>query len=386
MKRILLIVLACATVAALTLRPAEAEPTLGIGSKAPALDIEHYVHGTDGKLGPVTKFEKDKVYVVEFWATWCGPCLMSMPHLADIQNKYRDQGVQIIGISDESLDEVKALMGRQHPQAGKSFADITSAYTLTTDPDLSSYEDYMTASGNTGVPTAFLVGKTGLIEWIGHAMTIDEPLEAVLNDKWDREAFKEQLKLEKQFEEDVQQFAQLAGRGRLEEASAMLEEKLAAATNEEIKMRWTMVRHRFRMMTGKADETDFAFYREDLQARADEPLALVEFARSIFGLAQDGANVGPLATEAGQAITKIVTSAEKDLQPLLYNSLTQMKLVDDDLEGAIDAAEKAVEVAEGRQKKRLMTIVDELKSGLKKQEAAEEISGENAEEKDASEE
>ncbi|MFM7520921.1 MAG: hypothetical protein ACKO9B_10680, partial [Planctomycetota bacterium] len=46
----------------------------GVGSKAPALDIEHWVQkagrDADGKFSPVTEFEKGKVYVVEFWATW----------------------------------------------------------------------------------------------------------------------------------------------------------------------------------------------------------------------------------------------------------------------------------------------------------------------------
>ena len=43
---------------------------LTIGSKAPALDVEHWVQNGEGKFKPVTKFENGKVYIVEFWATW----------------------------------------------------------------------------------------------------------------------------------------------------------------------------------------------------------------------------------------------------------------------------------------------------------------------------
>ena len=135
MKRIALILVCCAAVAAISLRPAEAEPSLTIGSKAPSLDIEHWVQDGNGAFKHVSDFEKGKVYVVEFWATWCGPCIMSMPHLAELQTKFRDKDVQIISVSDESLDEVEALLKQQNQQVGKSFAEITSAYTLTTDPD-----------------------------------------------------------------------------------------------------------------------------------------------------------------------------------------------------------------------------------------------------------
>ena len=144
---------------------------LTIGSEAPALDVEHWVQNGNGKFEPVTKFAPGKVYVVEFWATWCGPCVQSMPHLAALQTEYADKGVQIVSISDEDLDTVQEFLDREIRGAAEppgeedgedtekqTYRNLTSAYCLTTDPDQSSYQDYMQAAAQAGIPTASIVG------------------------------------------------------------------------------------------------------------------------------------------------------------------------------------------------------------------------------------
>lgn len=137
----------------------------GVGSKAPELDIEHWLSDGKGKFKKVTSFADGNIYVVEFWATWCGPCIASMPHLAEMQEKLAEKKVQIISVSDEDLETVEGFLKRELPSDDeKTYADLTSAYCLTADPDKSVYKDYMLAAKQNGIPTAFIVGKKGIIE------------------------------------------------------------------------------------------------------------------------------------------------------------------------------------------------------------------------------
>src|SRR5438552_4228217 len=67
-------------------------PTLKVGDKAPKIQNGKWVQGE-----PVKEFQKGKAYLVEFWATWCGPCRVSIPHLNEIHNQYKDKGLIVIG-------------------------------------------------------------------------------------------------------------------------------------------------------------------------------------------------------------------------------------------------------------------------------------------------
>ncbi len=69
-------------------------PTLKAGMPAPEFRVESFLKGK-----PFTAFEKGRIYIVEFWATWCGPCVLSMPHLSELQREYADKGVTICGVN-----------------------------------------------------------------------------------------------------------------------------------------------------------------------------------------------------------------------------------------------------------------------------------------------
>lgn len=162
------------------------------GDKAPSLDIAHWLMG-----GPVESFTPGHIYVVEFWATWCVPCIQSMPHISKIQQLYPDQ-VTIIGVTHEEPSDVTTFLEGNNlfkpDDEDSAMADVIR-YKLASDPDKSTSDQYMLAAGIKGLPATFIVGKTGLIEWIGTPMEMDGPLSLILKDQWDRSDFNKEALL-----------------------------------------------------------------------------------------------------------------------------------------------------------------------------------------------
>lgn len=200
-----------------------AEEHFGVGSKAPRIDIAHWL--TDRE--PVAGFRRGHVYVIELWATWCGPCVASIPHLRDLQARHGED-VTIVSVSDEPVDTIESFLERERD--GTTYREMANGYWLATDPDGSVKQDYMRAAGLGGIPTAFIVGKTGEVEWIGHPMSMDEPLAQVVANRWDRAAFARQMREDQEFRRKMRLAFDLAQQQRVAEALEMLDSMLAAAT------------------------------------------------------------------------------------------------------------------------------------------------------------
>jgi thiol-disulfide isomerase/thioredoxin len=151
--------------------------TLRIGDLAPKLNCGEWIQGA-----PVTEFSKDKAYLVEFWATWCGPCVASIPHLNEIHLKYKDKGLVVIGqnISEEDPSLVKSFVAKM----GSKMTYRVAVDDVSKSKRGAMNETWMLAAGQGGIPTAFLVGKDGKIAWIGHPMKLGESvIEAALIEK-----------------------------------------------------------------------------------------------------------------------------------------------------------------------------------------------------------
>jgi thiol-disulfide isomerase/thioredoxin len=247
---------------------------LTIGSPAPAIAIEHWFHDK----APVASFEEGRIYVIEFWATWCGPCIASMPHLAEVQKKHADD-LTVISVSDEDPETIEKFLDRE--REGTTFREITSHYTLTSDPDGSVKGDYMRAAGEGGIPTAFIVGKTGVIEWIGHPMRLDEPIEKIIAGTWDREAYAAERAEEKLVRGQMAKISKLMQKNKFDEAIAQLDELIARVKSERVRAGLEQGRKRAQTM---AEQHAMAQQKKDAElaraakAQTDSVSGLLEFA------------------------------------------------------------------------------------------------------------
>src|SRR5262249_22804189 len=133
--------------------------------------------------------EPGQFYVVEFWATWCGPCRVSIPHLTELQKKYKDKGVSFIGVSicEQSQDGVEPFVKQMGDKMDYSVAlDVVAEGQQGNEGKRA--QAGMAAADENGIPTAFVIRKDGKIAWIGHPMSMDEPLAKIVAGDWDLEA------------------------------------------------------------------------------------------------------------------------------------------------------------------------------------------------------
>ncbi|MER8614437.1 TlpA disulfide reductase family protein [Mesorhizobium sp. M1216] len=153
-------------------------PVLQMESPAPSIQVETWLRGE-----PLSSFEPGKVYIVEFWETSCGPCVDAMPHLMQLQEKYRDSGVEIIGVAaseeaptaDEARSNLDAWLTEKF-----SNLNFRMAFDSTGEMD----KLWMESSFSFWIPTSFVVDRDGHIAFIGGPTELDEVLPKVLNGSW----------------------------------------------------------------------------------------------------------------------------------------------------------------------------------------------------------
>jgi thiol-disulfide isomerase/thioredoxin len=100
---------------------------------------------------------RGRVVLIDFWATWCGPCVAAIPHVKELYQKFQDKGLVVIGHTDGSSTNLEQFIkDKQIPYVISLGSDLGKAY------------------GVTGIPHVFLIDVDGKIAWQGHPMRLDE--------------------------------------------------------------------------------------------------------------------------------------------------------------------------------------------------------------------
>ena len=148
---------------ALTERPDDISSLTGsaIGSKIAEFGANFYKNGEKRK-------DKPQATLLDFWATWCGPCRKTLPVLENIYKKYSSKGLEIIGISSEDVNTLNAFYTQVH----------ASPYPLYRDAKQELWRRY----GISAVPTLMLLDKDGYIKRVWSGAPTEYMIEQILKE------------------------------------------------------------------------------------------------------------------------------------------------------------------------------------------------------------
>jgi thiol-disulfide isomerase/thioredoxin len=143
-----------------------------VSKPAPDFTLED-LHGAKVSLSSY----KGKAVLVNFWATWCGPCKLETPWIIELRNQYAAQGFEVLGISTEGEDltpDDKAGLDQQRKAVAKFAGDMKVPYPMLINGD-SLAKAY---GGLDAMPTSFYVDRNGTIVAAQMGITSKDEMEA----------------------------------------------------------------------------------------------------------------------------------------------------------------------------------------------------------------
>ena len=173
--------------------------SLVVGDNAPALKVADWEKG-----GPIT-MEKGKVYVIEFWATWCGPCKQTIPHLTEFAKQFAGKAT-FVGVSILE-DQNPPAQGETIPGRVAAFVknegDEMNYHVARETDDQYMRKGWLEAAGQSGIPCAFIVDQNDKIAWFGHPLdNMDKVLQQVIDGKYDEQLAAQKSRHDKMLQDD----------------------------------------------------------------------------------------------------------------------------------------------------------------------------------------
>ncbi len=329
--------------------------SLKIGDPAPKLQVGKWVQGE-----PVKSFEPGTAYIVEFWATWCGPCRVSIPHLNDIHNKFKDKGLVVIGQDCWENDESQV-----EPFIKKMGDKMTYRVALDDKQDNEKgkmAETWMAAAGRNGIPSAFLVTKEAKIAWIGHPMQLQEStIQAVLDGKFDVAKAAADYDLQEKNQAQIMTLSRQLNRNM----QAKEWDKADSTLNEIEKLlpedqRVGISATRLNILLEKGDEQAAAKLASELSdAQKDNAMLQNQLAWTLA--AKPGLKDRQL--DLAEKIALRANDASKGKDPQILDTLARVTFLQGKKDKAIELQEKAIKLAERPLKENLEKTLESYKAG-----------------------
>jgi thiol-disulfide isomerase/thioredoxin len=333
-----------------------ADTTLKIGDPAPKLQTGKWIQGE-----PVKAFQKDKAYIVEFWATWCGPCRQSIPHLNETYIKYKDKGLIVIG--QDCWEQNDDLV---EPFVKKMGEKMTYRVALDDKSDSKKgamAETWMAAAGQNGIPTAFIVNKQGQIAWIGHPMSMKEDvLDQVLAGTYDVHKASVQYEKEQKAMAQMQEASAAIGLAMKnkdwDEAMSKVDDyaKLLPEAQRE-----NLDSVRFNILLQKEDyDAAYKLAAKISEMHADNPGLQNELAWQML----TDKNIKQRDLPLAEKIAMRANDAAQGKDANILDTLARARFMQGKKDEAIALQEKAIHMAESdEQKSTLQKSLDEYKKG-----------------------
>lgn len=151
---------------------------LSMESQAPAIQAQNWIGGE-----PLANCQPNNVYVLEFFSTSCPHCVAPMLNLIQLQEKYRDRGLEVVGVAANeragTADEARAHLG---PWLTENVSKLNFRVGIDCTGEMDKH--WMEASLSTRLPTSFVVDRDSRIAFIGHPTELDDVLPKVLDGSW----------------------------------------------------------------------------------------------------------------------------------------------------------------------------------------------------------